>query len=56
MTSQYGAYAFHVALAKLYARMRMRTHTSNTYGFPTAKMIRERASMSRYTYIAPSCF
>ena len=55
MTSQYGAYALRGGLARLYARMRMHTRThrpiSNTYCFSTATMIRERASLLRYTYI-----
>ena len=29
------------------------THINNTHSFFTAKMIRERALMLRYTYIAP---
>ena len=70
MTSQYGVYALHAALARLHARMRMhttkrsgthmhaRTHAQactlcNTYCFSTAIIIRERASVLRYTYIGP---
>jgi hypothetical protein len=65
MTSQYGAYALRVGLARLHARMHMhtpmrraptRTHAHrqicNTYCFSTATVIRERASLLRYTYIA----
>ena len=62
MTSQYGAYALHVGLGGLHAHaratgspMQARTHrpTCNTYCSSTATIIRERASMSRYTYIVP---
>ena len=67
MTSQYGAYALRAGSARLYARTRMHTPTrpgthmhartqrpiSNTHFFSMATMIRERASVSRYTYIAP---
>jgi hypothetical protein len=64
MTSQYGAYALRAGLVRLYARTRThtptrpgnhahaRTHISicDTYCFPTATMIRARASVLRYTY------
>ena len=69
MTSQYGAYALHAGLLRLHAFMHMHTPTrpgthmhehacahepiSNTYYFFTATMIRKRASILRYTYIAP---
>ena len=57
MTSQRGAYALYAGLASLHARMRMRTHPqrplNNTYCFSAARMIRERASVLRHTYIAP---
>ena len=61
MTSQYGAYALRAGLARLYALMRMhtptyphaRTHTQTNNTFSTAPMIRERASVLCYTYIAP---
>jgi hypothetical protein len=66
MTSQYGAYALHAGLARPYALIRMHTPTwpgtnmharthrsiSNTYCFSTATIIRERASMLGYKYIA----
>jgi hypothetical protein len=66
MTSQSGAYDLHSGKARLHSRtsihtptrqsidMHARTHRpiSNTYCFSTATMIRERASMLRYTYIA----
>ena len=68
MTSQHGAYALRAGLASLYARKRMHTPTcsgthmhaqacthrpvSNAYCISTATMIRERASISRDTYIA----
>ena len=63
MTSQYSAYALHAGLARLQARMRMHTPTrthacthrpkSSTYCFSMVTMIRERASVLHYTYIAP---
>ena len=63
--SQYGAYALRAALARLNARIRMytptlpvthmhaRTHRplSHIYCFSVATMIRECASLLRYTYI-----
>jgi hypothetical protein len=65
VTSQHGAYALRAGLARLHALIRMHTPTrsgtnmpararayrpiSNTYCFSTATMIRERASVSRYT-------
>ena len=60
MTSQYGAYALHTGFARLHALMRMHMptrkyahrSTSNTYCFSMATMIRERASLLRYKYIA----
>jgi hypothetical protein len=60
MTSQYGTYALHAGLARLHALFRMHTHAgtrtnrpiSNTYCFSPATVIRERASVLRYTYIA----
>ena len=71
MTSQYGAYAMHAGLARLYARMRMhtttrsgththaRTHT-NQYviliAFPSQNWFRESASVLRYSYVCLSCF
>ena len=53
MTSQYGAYAFRAGLARPHARTHAHTRRpiSNTYCFSTATMIRESASMLRYTYI-----
>ena len=65
MTSQYGAYALRAGKARLHARTRMHTPTrrdtrthayahrtiSNTYYFSTEAMIRESASMLRYTHI-----
>ena len=67
MTSQYGAYALHAGLARLHAFIHMHTPThpvthiharthksiSNTHSVSTATIMRERASMLRYTYIAP---
>jgi hypothetical protein len=66
MTSQYGAYALHAGLARLHAHAHTvgyphaRTHEcartykriSNTYCFSKATIIRECASVLRYTYIA----
>ena len=65
MTSQYGAYALRAGLAKLYARTRPVTHMhgrthkhahTDQYVilivFPQQQWFRERASLSRYTYIA----
>ena len=63
MTPEYGAYALRAGLARLHARMRMHTPTRpgapmhacthrptiDTYCFSTAKIIRKRASMLRYT-------
>ena len=65
MTSQYAAYALRAGLPRLHARMGMHTPTrlgthiharthrpiSNTHCFSTAAMIRERASILRYTHI-----
>ena len=66
MTSQYGVYALYAGLTRLHARIRMHTPTrqgihmqarthahnpiSNTYYLSTTTMIRERASVLRYTY------
>jgi hypothetical protein len=70
MTSQYGEYAFrdglegymHVrAYTRQLAWVATCTHActhkpiSNDYCFSTETIIRERASVLRYTYIAPSC-
>ena len=67
LTSQYGAYALRAGLARLYALMPMHTPTRlsthmhgarthrpihDTYCFSTATMIRERASLLRYKYLA----
>jgi hypothetical protein len=66
MSSQHGAYALHAGKARLHARTLMHTpthpgthmhaHTSrptrNSYCSSTATMIRVRASILRYTYIA----
>jgi hypothetical protein len=57
MTSQYGLYTLHTGLARLYACMRMHTHTHTQQyviliAFPQQQWFRERASMLRYTYIA----
>jgi hypothetical protein len=61
--SQYGAYALHAGWAELDARTGMHTPTRsgsrackhaqmcNIYCFSTATVIREHASMLRYTYI-----
>ena len=63
MTSQYGAYALNVGLARLHARTRMYTpmrpgthmhaHAEiyNTYSSYSATIIRKHASILRYTYI-----
>ena len=65
MTSQYGAYALHAGLARLhtltyshahahtagYQHARTHRSISNTYCFSMARIIRERTSMLRYTYI-----
>jgi hypothetical protein len=60
MASQYGAYELHAGYARLHTQTRSgtRTHTQicNTYCFSTATMIRVRASLVRYTYIACLCF
>ena len=66
MTSQYGVYALHAGLARLYAHAhahapgyphahtRTHTHTSKqSFCFSTATMISEHASVLRYAYIAP---
>ena len=65
MTSEYGAYALHAGLGRLHALMCTHTPTrphacthrliNNAYCFSKATIIRERASMLRYTYISPSC-
>jgi hypothetical protein len=54
MTSQYGAYALRAGLEKLYARTRKHAHRPicNTYCFSAATMLRTRASLLRYMYIA----
>jgi hypothetical protein len=49
-TSQYGAYELHAGEARLHARMCI--HICSIYCFSTAKLIRERASILRYTCIA----
>jgi hypothetical protein len=48
MTSQYGAYALHMHVSGTHARAH--TKMCNICCFSTATMIRERASMLRYTY------
>ena len=64
MTTQYGAYALHDGYASIHVRARIhkstrfgtRTHTlsqtRNPYCLSTARMVRERASVPRYTCIA----
>ena len=53
MTLQYGAYALHAELARLYARTGMHTPTRpGTHTHPQQQWFRERASVLRYTYIA----
>jgi hypothetical protein len=54
MTSQCGARACTRPRTKAHARKRARTHTQmcNIYCSSTATMIRERASLLRYTCIA----
>jgi hypothetical protein len=68
ITSQYGAYALHAGLVRLYVRMRIhtptrpgtqcahaRTHTDQyvrLIAFPQQQWFRVRASIIRYTYIA----
>ena len=64
MTKQYGAYALHAGEARLHVctcprsrtstRTHAHTHTQicNTSCFSAATMIRERASLLRYTCIA----
>jgi hypothetical protein len=65
ITLQYGAYALHAGLARLYARTRMHTPTRSdirtharastqiyfVFCFFTEKMIPERDQVLRYTYI-----
>jgi hypothetical protein len=67
MTPQHGAYALHAGLARLHELVRMHTPTRpdahmhactntptiDTYCFSTAKIIRKRALILRYTYNAP---
>jgi two-component SAPR family response regulator len=54
ITSQYGAYALHAGQTKLDAHTCEHTDRQicNICCFSTTTMIRERASILRYTYVA----
>jgi hypothetical protein len=63
VTSQYGTYALHAGQARVHARtstrartrMQARLHTDKYVifiAFPGQQLLRERASMLRYKYIA----